>query len=99
MPLKDSFNFETTLRKENNNVLTVHYKTYAGSVYMTYDFLQRVMISRTDESKGGAAVTPFSQLDREVLSVMRDKLAEMGGKPPELPPEDAPLRLPKPLKP
>jgi hypothetical protein len=33
------------------------------------------------------AFTPFSQMDREVLVLMRDKLIELGGQPPELPPE------------
>ena len=59
----------------------------SGSVFC-YDFAARVMYGW-----GGSAISygvvPFSNLDRETLVAMRDKLVDLGGKPPELPDEAA----------
>jgi len=46
-----------------------------------YDFVLRIMYGNY------GAVTPFSQLDHDVLIEARDKLIALGGKPPELSPE------------
>ncbi|TAL28958.1 MAG: hypothetical protein EPN97_13960 [Alphaproteobacteria bacterium] len=84
MPLKDAFNGLDS-NKVNGSVLRV----YNGCFYTYYDFAQRVMYS-------GQASIPFSQLDRESLIEARDKLIELKGTPPELPPEapatQAPVR-------
>lgn len=78
MSLKDAFDRTHTATKINDSVVQIS-TTYFNYFY---DFTQRVMMT----SSRGAA-TPFSQLDREVLVMARDKLVELGGKPPELPPE------------
>jgi hypothetical protein len=46
-----------------------------------YDFVLRIMYGSSD------SITPFSQIDREVLVAARDKLIALGGHPPELTPE------------
>ena len=43
---------------------------------------------------GGYHSTPFSELDRDVLVAARDTLIELGGKPPQLPPEAGTLNKP-----
>jgi hypothetical protein len=52
------------------------------------------MMVRTGSSEGGITVTPFSQLDRDVIVAARDRLVELGGAPPELPPEPGMLNKP-----
>ena len=48
---------------------------------LRYDFLSRLLLT---SNSNGVNTTPFSQLDPEVLEFMRDKLIELGGKPPAL---------------
>ena len=57
--------------------------------YCTYHFLTRTMNVTSGNHDGGVTVVPFAQLDREVLEFMRDKLIELGGHPPALPPVDS----------
>ena len=89
MALSDDFNAnDYKTQKINGFVLAVTYPTGSGSsVYMAYDFMARILTTRTGSSDGGTVVTPFSQLDREALISLRDQLVRLGGKPPELPPE------------
>ena len=75
--LSDSFNNDHTAEKMTDSVLVVN----NGVNNYYYDFVQRFVSS----SRGDT--TPFSQLDREVVIMMRDKLVALGGAPPELPPE------------
>ena len=84
MALTDDFNRNFDPRKENDSVLRIGY----ASVTHYYDFSARMVVTVYDGyNKGGVAVTPFSQVDRETLIAMRDKLVELKGNPPELPPE------------
>lgn len=88
MDLSKAFN--TTQYAATNKspfVLDLYIETRGGSVYNSFDFLTRSMYTRTGSSEGGVTVTPFAQLDREVLVAMRDKLVELGGTPPDLAPE------------
>lgn len=88
MSLKLEFNNGYTAKKENDFVLSVSYNVGSYRHIMAYDFQARVMVMRTDShGDGGAVLTPFSQLDREVLAEMRDKLIALKGNPPELPAE------------
>ncbi len=57
--------------------------------FYTYNFLTRVLIVSTSSAESGSAVVPFSSLDRETLEHMRQKLIDLGGKPPPLPLTDA----------
>lgn len=41
------------------------------------------------KTEAGVSVTPFSQLDPDVVAAMRDKLIELGGKPPIVPDHDS----------
>ena len=67
--------------KQNESTL----RLYIDGTYHYYNFVMRALLSRTGGSDSGVTVTPFSQLDRESLEFMRDKLIELGGKPPALP--------------
>jgi hypothetical protein len=89
MPLTDDFNQnDYKAQKINGFVLGVSYSNGGGSsIYLAYDFMARVMVTRTGSSDGGTVVTPFSELDRGALISMRDELTRLGGNPPELPPE------------
>jgi hypothetical protein len=89
MSLKDQFNdTRYTVRKETPAVLSVRYDAGGYTNALIYDFIGRIMIARTGgHGDGGLCVTPFSQLDRETLIEMRDKLVELKGAPPELPAE------------
>lgn len=87
MSLSDRFNTGYDARKENDNVLSVKYTVHGSPSYLAFDFMARVMIARTGSSDGGLNVTPFSELDRDMLIAMRDKLVSLKGDPPELPPE------------
>jgi hypothetical protein len=83
MSLKDDFNklsLKDDVFKGADHIL--YYNSYPQ---YKYDFLSRLLT--VTYSSGGVAisVTPFSQLDQETLEVMRDKLIELGGKPPALP--------------
>jgi hypothetical protein len=84
MSLSDDFNSAYSPQKIGNNVLRIE----LDYVKFFYDFQQRLLMTayRYNDA-GGTTVTPFSQLDRETLIDMRDKLVELGGKPRELPPE------------
>ncbi|TAL28962.1 MAG: hypothetical protein EPN97_13980 [Alphaproteobacteria bacterium] len=89
MALTEDFNRSFDPRRENDSVLRIGY----ASVTHYYDFSARMVVTVYDGyNKGGVAVTPFSQADRETLIAMRDKLIELKGNPPELPPEEAVLK-------
>ena len=95
MDLSNAFNNSLyTATDRTPYVLDLYIETRAGSMYNSFDFLTRSMYTRTGSSEGGVTVTPFSQLDREVLVAMRDKLVELGGTPPELSPEAPTLNKP-----
>ena len=82
----DFNNARYTVTKETDAVLSVRYDAGGTSNTLIYDFNARILLARA--SYGGLSVTPFSQLDRESLIEMRDKLIELKGNPPELPPEE-----------
>lgn len=88
MGLTADFNSSYRAVKENDYVLSVRYEVAGYDTILAYDFKARVMVMRTDShGDGGAVVTPFSQLDRDTLVEFREKLLELKGNPPELPPE------------
>lgn len=89
MALSDQFNKDYTARKDNDYVLSVYYSSQGGGTYIAFDFLTRTMVTRSGYGDGGLVVTPFSQLDRDMLINMRDTLVELQGKPPELPAESS----------
>ena len=62
-------------------------RLYVGDGFHYYNFVMRALVSSTSNNEGGVTITPFSQLDRESLGFMRDKLIELGGTPPALPAE------------
>lgn len=85
--------------KINDYVLGISYPYAAAgesnyNTFHSYDFLARVLTSRSGSSEGGTAVTPFSQLDPDSLEAMRQRLIALGGKPPELM-SDNPGKQPK----
>ncbi len=84
--LKDSFN-NLGVRMANGSVLSMH----NGASWIYYDFTNRV---RMTPAEGGQNAVPFSELDRDVLVAARDKLVELGGTPPALPPEAQVLNKP-----
>lgn len=87
MSLSAEFNASYKAEKLSGAVLGVTF-SLGGGYFVTnaYDFNGRIMVSRSN-SDGAFAVTPFSQIDRETLIVMRDKLVDLQGNPPDLPPE------------
>lgn len=92
MSLSEDFNDSFSPKMQNPHVLRISYDYQK----FFYDFQQRVLttIYTYGSEAGGITTTPFSQLDREVLVDMRDKLVELGGKPRELPPEQPTLNKP-----
>lgn len=89
MSLAEEFNDNNYGRKVNDFVLSVSYNLSPGSslsTYFQYDFMARILTSRTNGSDGGIVVTPFSQLDSESLEHLRSRLIDLGGKPPPLSP-------------
>jgi hypothetical protein len=105
MALKDVFNSEMADRGDGFSMESptmLCHKQFVGDyaeMINCYDFLTRQMVmigsySVASNGRRGAAplgTIPFSQIDREVLECMRDKLIELGGNPPELPSADAAL--------
>ncbi len=84
MSLTSQFNSSYNASLISPGVLRVASDDY----YYSYDFNARLLIVRSNYTReAGPSVTPFSQLDRDSLITMRDKLVELGGKPPELPAE------------
>lgn len=79
MTLSEQFN-KLAATKMSDCILQVQ----SGYHYFYYDFAQRIMTAAIHH---GGSVTPFAQLDREVLIAARDRLVALGGTPPELPPE------------
>lgn len=86
LPLTDAFN---KINAVMENAVTL--RVYNGGIYAYYDFAQRVRMSSVT---GSHVVTPFSELDRDVLVAARDKLVELGGQPPQLQPEAPTLNKP-----
>lgn len=80
--------------KSDDVVLTVRVGTPLNTIYQSYDFVGRLLISQNSHSGASPQITPFSMLDRESLEFMHAKLCEMGGTPPALPavPEENPRR-------
>ncbi len=84
MSLKSQFNGSYNASMVSPGVLRVASDDY----YYSYDFNARILVVRSNYTReAGPSVTPFAQLDRDSLITMRDKLVELGGTPPELPPE------------
>ncbi len=92
MSLSEEFNSTHQPKMFNTQVLRIGY----GDQTFFYDFQQRLMTTlyTYGSGLGGVTTTPFSQMDREVLVEMRDKLVEMGGTPKELAPEGPTLNKP-----
>ncbi|MCC7037136.1 MAG: hypothetical protein IT560_07485 [Alphaproteobacteria bacterium] len=89
MSIAESFNDNNYGRRINDFVLGVSYGLTANSstsTYYQYDFMARILTTRTGGSDGGITVTPFSQLDAESLEHLRNRLVELNGKPPPLSP-------------
>ncbi len=87
MALAEEFNDNNYGRKVNDFVLSISYgitPTSSLNTYYQYDFMARIMTTRTNGSDGGIVVTPFSQLDSESLENLRNRLVDLGGKPPPL---------------
>jgi hypothetical protein len=90
MSLSDIFNDNLyRARKENDTILRVTSgnpeNQYMFSATHYYDFgLREIVIAKGH----GISVTPFSQVDREVLETMHAKLTDLGGHPPPLPPSE-----------
>lgn len=90
MSLKEEFkkaDDRKSYYKLDDAVLCVQQSAYCTRYYY-YDFLARILTVHSGSSDGGANVIPFSQLDRESLEFMHDKLIELRGKPPALPEEN-----------
>ncbi|MFN7113738.1 MAG: hypothetical protein ACK4PK_05195 [Alphaproteobacteria bacterium] len=90
-----------TIEKYSEVTLSVRIGTSVATIYNTYDFLGRILITQNGSSQNGSSpvVTPFSQLDRESLEFMHAQLVKLGGTPPALPvldSEKARPALPKP---
>lgn len=83
MTLSSSFNDTHSPRREKDSVLSISVDRFR---YL-YDFSLRLLTIENTYNGGSTQVLPFSQLDRETLVEMRDKLIELQGKPPELPAE------------
>ncbi len=105
-PLSSEFNAtgdRYRIQKYSDVTLLVQVSTGASTVYMTYDFVSRVLISQSGSTGSSAPnITPFSQLDRESLEYMHAQLVKLEGKPPALPAEkddDARTPLAKPRAP
>ncbi len=65
--------------------VVLRYTTTASSdLVHYYDFVSRMMVLRI-QSKESTHLVHFRDIDPETLSFMRDKLVELGGKPPALP--------------
>jgi hypothetical protein len=85
--LSQQFNDRYRATKQNDCVLLVEYEMGGGCCELGFDFMTRLLVARTFSGAGALNITPFSNLDRDVLITMRDKLIDLGGKPPELPTE------------
>ncbi len=72
--------------------MSLYVRCRSGERYI-YNFLTRILSVGSSSSEGGFAALPFSQLDCEVLEFMRDKLIEIGGKPPRLAEKPTPRSL------
>jgi len=77
----DKYKFE----KNADVVLSVRISTPAATIYQSYDFLGRTLITQNGQTGSSPQITPFGQLDRESLEFMHAKLCELGGRPPALP--------------
>ena len=63
-------------------------RSWQSNILPSRTFAARMIVTiYSGYEKGGVATMPFAQADREVLIAMRDKLVELKGDPPELPPE------------
>ncbi len=96
MDVKSAFNEQYKAVKANDYVLDISfYSSNQSTIYHTYDFMSRTLITGRSGGSVGFNVTPFSQLDRDALVTMRDKLVELGGTPPELPAEAPTITKPQ----
>ncbi len=80
-----------TFSKDNDVQLLVKQPGIYYESSFRYNFMTRMLVysSGVYNETSGAGVAPFSQLDPEMLAAMRDKLIELGGKPPALPASDS----------
>lgn len=86
MTLKEAFNNNNyDFYKSGDAALRVRGKE-SGAEYR-YDFGLRLLKVQFGQA---VSVHPFSQLGRETLIELHDKLVELGGKPPALPREESP---------
>lgn len=86
MTLKDAFN-SSNYEFSRMNSTSLRVRSASTGINYFYDFGLRIVSARYNE---GLSIQPFSAIDRDTLIELRDKLVELGGKPPELPREDKP---------
>lgn len=93
---KASNNNQYNVERTAPAVLRITHSAGYNSIYQNYDFALRLLTSAMSGSNGVSVATqPFSQLDAEVLEVLREKLIALGGKPPALPAAGSTLSLGK----
>lgn len=85
LSLKDAF---AHVNSYLENAVTL--RVYNAGIYSYYDFAQRQRTTHINP----VVVTPFAELDRDVLVAARDALIDLGGKPPALPAEPSTLNKP-----
>lgn len=78
---------QTRFLKQDDACISLRTGEYGPYVYHTYNFLTRTMTVYAGENSGLKTYL-FAELDRDVLGAMREKLIELGGKPPSLPPAE-----------
>jgi hypothetical protein len=85
MALSEAFNKSCSAEKKADAVIEVT----SGAFIYRFDFIMRQQLCW--ELNCGyntiSSPVPFSQLDRELLETVRNKLIDLGGHPPELPGE------------
>lgn len=87
MTLKDAFNNHNSYEFYMLGEAALRVRLRSGGTEYRYDFGLRLLTVQYGEA---VSTHPFSALDRETLIELRDKLVELGGKPPELPQNENP---------
>lgn len=91
MSFSEEFNSvsdQIAFTKESPVSLGQHIRARYCDLMLVYDFAHRLLITATSGKSDHAQVTPFSQLDPEVLEALHAKLVDLGGNPPTLPSVD-----------
>lgn len=90
--MQQDFKQAVELYRGDSTSHTLKKSYYMEGLYthVIYDFMERIRIIRFDDNKTPAQITPFRDLDRDLVEALHEKLRTINPDAPSLPGDEPP---------